>query len=43
MFKYTLHNVIGHPLMELFYLLGRKDLASWIHNTTLPKDKGETK
>ena len=35
-FKYTIHNVIGHPLMELFHLVGLERLASWIHDITLP-------
>jgi len=37
-FKYTLHNVVGHPLMEIFNLCGFHDLGSWIHDTTLPTD-----
>ena len=35
-FRYSLHNIIGHPLMEIFHLLGLKRLSSWIHDSTLP-------
>ena len=35
-FRYTIHNVIGHPLMEIFSILGMDDLAAWIHDVTLP-------
>ena len=37
-FSYTVHNVFGHPLMEIANLLGFKKLASWFHEITLPKD-----
>ena len=37
-FKYTLHNIVGHPMMEIFNLLGFHDLATWIHDTTFPTD-----
>lgn len=36
-FRYTIHNVVGHPLMEIFYLLGLQAQAEWIHDVTLPK------
>ncbi len=38
-FKYTFHNIIGHPLMEIFNLLGMPKLANKIHDQSLPKDK----
>lgn len=37
-FKYTFHNIIGHPLMEVCNLLGFKKLATMIHDKTLPGD-----
>lgn len=40
-FRYTLHNLIGHPLMEIAYLLGMRTLADKIHDSTLPSDKLE--
>ena len=36
-FRYTIHNIVGHPLMEIFYLLGMRRTAEWIHDSTLPK------
>ena len=36
-FKYTIHNMIGHPIMELFSILGLHNWAKWIHDVTLPK------
>ena len=35
-FKWSLHNILGHPLMEIFNLLGFKKAGSWIHDTTMP-------
>ena len=37
-FRYTVHNIVGHPIMEIFYLLGMRKIAMWIHDVTLPKD-----
>ncbi len=30
--KLALHNIIGHPLMEISYLFGLTRLGNWIHN-----------
>ena len=37
-FKWTLHNCIAHPLMELTYQLGFKNLSEKIHDSTIPYD-----
>lgn len=37
-FQFTLHNLIGHPLMEIFYQLGFHDLAVFIHDNTQPHE-----
>jgi len=40
-FKWTLHNVIAHPLQEGIFLasLGRaRRLAAWVHDVTVPCD-----
>lgn len=37
MFRYTVHNMIGHPAMELLNLVGFPVLAAWIHDKTLPR------
>lgn len=34
-FSYTLHNMIGHPMMEILRLLGFTQAANWIHDRTL--------
>jgi hypothetical protein len=30
------HNVIGHPLMEIFHLCGLERLSEFVHEVTLP-------
>ena len=37
-FRYTLHNIVGHPAMELAHLCGLPSLALWLHETTLPAE-----
>lgn len=37
-FRYSVHNLIGHPLMEVAHLLGQRRAARWIHRATLPPD-----
>ncbi len=36
-FKYTLHNIIGHPVMELLHLVGFTTWSERVHDATLPK------
>ena len=36
-FRYSLHNIVGHPLMEIFNILGFHEAGNWIHDATLPK------
>lgn len=36
-FAYTIHNLIAHPLMEIFHLLGMKETGNKIHDYTLPR------
>lgn len=33
---WTVHNIIGHPLSELFYLCGLTRLSHWVHDVTIP-------
>lgn len=33
---WTFHNLIGHPLSEILYLLGYEDWSEWVHDVTLP-------
>ena len=40
-FKWSLHNLIAHPLSELVYLVGLgtspfEQAANWIHDITVP-------
>ncbi len=35
--RYTLHNLVGHPLMEALHLVGLHRAAWWAHQITLPK------
>ena len=36
---WMLHNLIGHPLMQLFSLLGISKLGIMIHDKTIPRPK----
>lgn len=36
-FRWTAHNLIGHPGLELFSQLGLPALGRWIHDVTLPE------
>jgi len=41
-FKWTLHNLVAHPLMEAIYLIGfgtkpAERLGNWIHDLTIPE------
>ena len=41
-FKWTIHNMIAHPISEIAYLLGLDKLSNWIHVVTIPKhDPGD--
>lgn len=35
-FKWTLHNVLAHPIAEIFWLLNLKSIGNWIHDITVP-------
>lgn len=35
-FKWTIHNVVAHPLSEVFYLLGFQTISDIIHDSTIP-------
>ena len=39
---WTIHNLIGHPVSELAYLLGLSRLSNWIHDVTIPKHEPGT-
>ena len=37
-FQWTIHNVVAHPLMEVLYQMGFRDLSSKVHDCTTPED-----
>jgi hypothetical protein len=40
-FRWTLHNVVAHPLSELLYQIGLGTWADDVHDATVPPhDKG---
>jgi hypothetical protein len=41
--NWTAHNLIGHPLSEIAYLLGfSEEVYNWIHDVTIPPHKPGT-
>jgi len=41
-FSWTLHNIVAHPMSEILYHLGYKDLGNKIHDKTIPFHKKGT-
>ncbi len=39
-FAWAVHNLIGHPLMQLFAFIGKHELAMTIHDITVPRPQG---
>ena len=39
--RWTLHNIVGHPLSEVLYQLGAASVGNWVHDATLPDPVGE--
>lgn len=39
--RWTLHNIVGHPLSELVYQLGLRSLGNAVHDATIPDPIGE--
>lgn len=38
-FKWSFHNLIAHPLSEIFWLFGMKKLSNFIHDRSIPTHK----
>lgn len=36
--NWFVHNVYGHPLMQILNMLGKEDWAKTVHDETLPDD-----
>ena len=48
LFKWTLHNLIAHPLSEVVYLIGLgtapfEKASTWIHDVTVPDHHTDAK
>jgi len=37
--RYTFHNLVGHPVMEILHMVGLKRWGVWVHEHTLPKSE----
>lgn len=35
-FSYSVHNIIGHPLAEMFWIIGLNGVGDYIHDITVP-------
>ncbi len=41
-FKWSIHNLLAHPLSEIAWLFGFEKLSNWLHDKSIPKhDVGE--
>lgn len=38
-YRWSLHNLVAHPLSEIVHLIGYTDLGNKIHDCTIPKHK----
>ena len=41
-FWWFIHNVIAHPVGELFYWVGLNHWGEWLHDETLPEHEAGT-
>ena len=41
-FKWSLHNIVAHPLSELVHLIGFERASNWIHDITAPEHESGT-
>jgi len=39
-FMWAVHNLIGHPVMQILALFKFYDAAFWVHDVTVPKPSG---
>lgn len=35
-YRWTAHNLVGHPLSEVLHLMGSRRWSKWAHDVTLP-------
>lgn len=38
-FRWSVHNILAHPIMEVCNILGYNDIGSKIHDITIPKGR----
>jgi len=38
--RWAVHNLVGHPLMQVLALLGLPKAALWVHDATVPRPEG---
>jgi hypothetical protein len=38
--KWFVHNMVGHPLMQVLAMFKLYDAAFWVHDVTVPKPEG---
>ena len=41
-FKWSLHNIVAHPLSEIVYLIGFERASNWVHDITTPEHEPDT-
>ena len=41
-FRWTLHNLVAHPLSEVLFQLGFEDLGNQLHDATIPEHEPGT-
>lgn len=39
--RWILHNLIGHPLMQVLAFFKKYELAMWVHDVTVPRPDGK--
>lgn len=39
-FRWTIHNIVAHPVSEVLEQLGCRELAQIVHDATLPPREG---
>lgn len=37
-YRWTLHNLVGHPLSEVLHLAYLPVASDWVHNVTIPEE-----
>ena len=37
---WAVHNLVGHPLMQILAWLGERELALAVHDATVPRPRG---